>query len=28
VLARGLRFEAPARPAAVLVREREKDLFR
>ena len=28
VLARGLRFEAPARPAAALVREREKDLFR
>lgn len=28
VLARGLRFEAPARPAAALVRERERDLFR
>jgi coenzyme F420-0:L-glutamate ligase / coenzyme F420-1:gamma-L-glutamate ligase len=28
VLARGLRFEALARPAAALVREREKDLFR
>ena len=28
VLARGLRFEAPARPAAALVRERETDLFR
>ena len=28
VLARGLRFEAPASPAAALVRERERDLFR
>jgi coenzyme F420-0:L-glutamate ligase / coenzyme F420-1:gamma-L-glutamate ligase len=28
VLARGLRFEAPGRPAAALVRERERDLFR
>ena len=28
VLARGLRFEAPARPAAALVRDRERDLFR
>ena len=28
VLVRGLRFEAPARPAAALVRERERDLFR
>ena len=28
VLARGLRFEAPSRPAAALVRDRERDLFR
>jgi coenzyme F420-0:L-glutamate ligase / coenzyme F420-1:gamma-L-glutamate ligase len=28
VLARGLRFEAPLRPAAALVRDRERDLFR
>src|SRR3984957_9547465 len=27
-LARGLRFEAPTRPAAALVRDRERDLFR
>jgi coenzyme F420-0:L-glutamate ligase / coenzyme F420-1:gamma-L-glutamate ligase len=28
VLARGFHFEAPSRPAAALVRERERDLFR
>src|ERR1700722_1407399 len=28
VLARGLYFEAPSRPAAALVRDRERDLFR
>ncbi len=28
VLARGLHFEAPSRPAAALIRDRERDLFR